>query len=608
MQSARNENSTLGEPSRWMRAGLLFAGVIATLALLPYSWGRILVTTLLVGAPEPAFVAMLAVGIAMVWGVCYGTRRGTQPAGRWITLAAVAVLWIVTNAVVASVCCGPFSPRLYVVIGYTLGSLWVLWLAWIGLPPLNVAGKLAVLVVLVGLGAGFFIVFRVESLMGDNQANFAWRDWGQPEASAPALPSAPRQLPSALDNGESHDDYPQFLGPDRTACLTGVRLNLDWSVHPPRELWRRGVGAGWGAFAVQGNYAVTQEQHGETECTVCYHARTGAEIWRHRYAARFYDGFGGVGPRATPTIDADQVFAVGATGVLSCLDLATGEVRWSRDMLQDSGAANQQYGVAGSPLVAREMVIVCPTGQSGPTLAAYDRATGDRAWEAGADRASYASPVLADLGGTPQVVAYSSTQVAGFDVATGERLWDFPWANSEGINASQPVLHAGASNRVLVSTGYGIGAALFEVRRSGAGTLAVEPLWTSRSLKTKFATPVCRGDRIIGLDEGILTCLDARNGRKIWKRGRYGHGQILWTANALLVQTEFGDIVLVALRDDGPVERGSLPALHAKTWNHPALAAPLLLVRNDREAACYELTLEASGIRKPEGTVPASSL
>ncbi|HEV3003726.1 MAG TPA: hypothetical protein VGX78_04665, partial [Pirellulales bacterium] len=155
---------------------------------------------------------------------------------------------------------------------------------------------------------------------------------------------------------------------------------------------------------------------------------------------------------------------------------------------------------------------------------------------------------------------------------------------------SQPAPVGG--NRVLVSTGYGKGCALLQVQCSEAAWSA-ESLWTSRQLKTKFASAVVRGGFAYGLDDGVLTCIDLASGSRRWRAGRYGHGQVLLIEDSMLVQCEDGDVALVAADPAAHRELGRAPALGGKTWNYPALAGSLLVVRNDLEAACFELPLES---------------
>jgi outer membrane protein assembly factor BamB len=238
-------------------------------------------------------------------------------------------------------------------------------------------------------------------------------------------------------------------------------------------------------------------------------------------------------------------------------------------------------------------VIVSPTGSGGPSLAAYDRESGKRVWTGGTDQTSYSSPLLAELHGVPQVLLFTSAGVDSHDPGTGRVLWSFPWNNGR-VNCSEPVPNAGGPGRVFVSTEYDKGSGLFQVERSAAGQWSVREIWQTRKMQTKLTTAVVYQGHVYGLDKGILACLDLKSGRRLWKEGRYEHGQVLLAGDLLLVQAEVGEVVLVAPSPDGLRELGRLPALSSKTWNNLALARGRLLVRNDREAACYELPLRKS--------------
>jgi outer membrane protein assembly factor BamB len=288
-----------------------------------------------------------------------------------------------------------------------------------------------------------------------------------------------------------------------------------------------------------------------------------------------------------------RVFSVGATGLLNCLDARTGRSVWTVDIQKDTGSENIAHGVCGSPLVVDDRVLVSPTGSRGPSLAAYDSSAGQRVWAAGTRGASYSSPMLTELCGVRQVLAFDSDGVTGHDAADGRPLWHFPWTNGVKTNCSQPIPHAGGSDQVFVSTEYDKGCALFRVDRSADDTWSTHTIWSNNRLKSKFSTPVAVGDYVYGLDSGILACRDLATGTKGWKNGRYGHGQILLAGDLLIVLTESGDIVFVEPSPRQLRELGRIHALDGKTWNHPSLAGPYLLVRNDREAACYELILAA---------------
>jgi outer membrane protein assembly factor BamB len=381
-------------------------------------------------------------------------------------------------------------------------------------------------------------------------------------------------------------DYPQFYGPDRDATLPGPALARDWSESPPQEIWRREVGEGWSGFAVVGDAAVTQEQRGAEEVVACYHRATGDPIWVHSDRARYESRIAGVGPRATPTLADGAVYTLGATGILNRLDLATGRRHWTVDVLADNAASQPDWGMPSSPLVVDDLVVV-QLGSNGTLLAAYDRETGERAWRTGSDRGSYSSPNLVVLGGREQIVSVNARSVSGHHPATGEMLWSEDWPQpGERVT---PALRL-ADDLLLVSAGYGVGSRVLRVTPAGA-RFAVDEVWESRRLKSKFASMVARHATVFGLDDGVLVALDPQSGERLWKSGRYGHGQLLLVADLLLVQAENGEAVLVEASAEEHRELGRLAVLSGKTWNPPALSGDLLLVRNDREAACYRLPL-----------------
>jgi outer membrane protein assembly factor BamB len=443
--------------------------------------------------------------------------------------------------------------------------------------------------ILVGLGAAF----QLDGATGDMRFHFVPRWESQP--ALPPLPTATAPRDATIHPG----DFPQFLGPDRDAIVHGVALERDWTAHPPRELWRKPVGAGWSAFAVAGDLAITQEQRGAEELVVARDRNTGEPVWSHGNGARFSEAMGGAGPRATPTITAGKVYALGATGVLDCLEGSTGKLLWTHDTLKECGESNLSWGKSCSPLVIADpglVVVSLGSGGAGGSIAAYDAKTGERKWTSGTDKASYASPLLATLAGKRQIVMVNDTTVQGYDVADGKVLWAYEWQKAPA-KASQPPALPG--DRLLLTGGYGLPGVLLQVKRDGDKWTTAE-VWTTHHMRTKFTTPVVRDHYVYGLDDGALTCIDLdADGKLVWQVGRpgtpnrYGHGQVLLVNDLLVVQAETGEVVLVEASPKGFHKLGELPAFKSKTWNNPALAGGRLYVRNDQEAACYELaTLE----------------
>ena len=401
----------------------------------------------------------------------------------------------------------------------------------------------------------------------------------KPEAASPNQPAETVPL--------REDAFPQFLGPERSGVLAGIPLRRDWERSPPETIWRQPIGLGWSGFAVSGQHALTQEQRREDELVVCYALQTGHALWAHTNRVRFSEALGGDGPRATPTLHKGRVYAMGGTGILDCLEEATGQLLWTRDVLRENHLSNLTWGKSCSPLLAHDLVVVTGGEEPGETLLAYEAATGKPVWQAGRDRASYCSPLLASVCDREQILMVNGHSVTGHDPHNGKILWEYPWP-AEFAKATQPLVVD--TNRVLIAAGYGVGCVMLKIDRSAPGAWSAVALWKNRNLKPKFTNLVRRGHYVYGLDEGVLTCVNLEQGNREWKEGRYGHGQVLLVDDLLLIQAESGD---VEITPEKPGERARFPALHGKTWNNPALLRDLLLIRNDHEAACYRLPLTA---------------
>jgi outer membrane protein assembly factor BamB len=370
--------------------------------------------------------------------------------------------------------------------------------------------------------------------------------------------------------------------------VPGPRLHRNWTARPPRLVWRQAIGAGWSSFAIVDDLAITQEQRDDDELVVAYEIATGRPRWSHADKTRYDNVVSGLGPRATPTVAEGRVFAQGATGILNALDQRTGRKLWSRQVIAENGGSQPTWGKSPSPLVHGGRVIVNAGGKDGRSLVAYDVASGERVWAGGHDRGSYSSPVLVTIAGREQVVLFGGASVAGHDPATGALLWEHPWP-PEQPNVAQPLPLPG--DRLLVSAGYGVGSKVIALVADDASLLRPTLVWETPRLKSKFASMVLHQGFVYGLDDGVLTCLDPANGERRWKAGRYGHGQLVLVGDLLFVQTEEGEAVLVDPTPDGHKELTRVALLDGKTWNPPAFSGGRLLVRNDREAALYEMPL-----------------
>lgn len=407
--------------------------------------------------------------------------------------------------------------------------------------------------------------------------------------------------PSVPLDQTTADDFPQFLGPTRSAGLDRLKLSRDWTVPPPR-LWTQRIGAGHSGFVVVNGFAVTMEQRGEEELVTCYNALTGAPQWSHGIKARHQTAFGGIGPRSTPTINEGRVYALGATGILQCLNGADGTPLWTRDILAECNTSvaedleNVFWGRAASPLVVDNLVIVPGGGPSGGpwiSLLAFDKVSGKLVWKGGDEQVSYSSPAVTVLDGVRQILIVNESSITGHDPLNGNVLWQRPFEGSSKRSANNSQVVPVGGDRLFISKGYTGGAALFHVSHFDDGRWnADRDIWRkSNVLKTKFTNVAVFQGFVYGLSDGILECAELNTGKSRWKRGHFGQGQILRVGDLLLVESEEGEIALVEASPDDLIELGRFEAVEGQTWNTLCLWGRRLLVRNSEHAACYELPL-----------------
>ncbi len=513
------------------------------------------------------------------------TSHPSRPGIRWWPAVAILVIAAISLAVVRSDAMRAAllrdRPHLTVdlfsaVVGLVATGLLLLW--WLFLSRVRWQWRLAMLAA-VGL---FFACFRHSGMSGDLVPTFEPR-WARKAPSAAPVIAQPA---AALPTAELGPDFPQFLGPARNGILPAAGLATNWGTKPPTVLWRRPVGTGWSGFALVGSRALTQEQVDDRELVTCYAVASGEPLWRHSYPARFLSPIAGDGPRATPTVVGNRVFTLGSLGQLFCLDLESGKPLWSRSLTNDASARVPEWGFSGSPLVTDGLVVINAGGSSGKSLLAYRAETGEPVWSAGDDGVNYGSPNLFTLAGVRQVVLFNHRSLTGHDPVSGRLLWRQPWGTHYPMVAMPMAV---GTNQLLVTAGYNVGAALFDFQREADGAFRVAPAWESKRLKAKFANPYVRGGFVYGLDDGMLTCLDLKDGSQRWKEGRHGHGQGLLAGDVFLLMAESGELLLLQPSPGGPNERGRFRVFSDKTWNPIALSGDLLLARNDREAALVRL-------------------
>lgn len=387
--------------------------------------------------------------------------------------------------------------------------------------------------------------------------------------------------------------WPGFRGPQRDGVISRVQLATDWSTSPPQELWKRPIGPGWSSMAIWKDRLFTQEQRGDDEVVSAYDATSGQPIWQHRDPVRFWEAMAGAGPRGTPTFDDGRIFALGATGLLNALDAVDGSLLWSRNAAEDSGATTPDWGFSSSPLVVDGLVVIHTGGPDGKGVAAYDATTGEPRWYAPSGPLSYSSLHSARLGDIDQMLILTSDGIASHAPADGTILWQHEWpVPGGGARIVQPVV--GPNRSVLVGTGFGLGVRHLTVSPT-ADDWTIEERWTSNALKPYFNDFVLHEGHLYGFDGRIMAGVNLETGERVWKGGRYGHGQLLLLADQdlLLVLSDRGQVALVSATPGGFEELATMAAIEGKTWNHPVIADGVLYVRNAQEMAAFRLPQSA---------------
>jgi outer membrane protein assembly factor BamB len=391
--------------------------------------------------------------------------------------------------------------------------------------------------------------------------------------------------------------WPQFLGPQRNGLAPDAGLNTAWKKTPPKVLWKVPLGDGFGSFAIVGDRAYTMCQRANRSLVVCLDTATGKELWTQDVAQGYVDKQKqGAGPRSTPTYHDGKLYCLLPMGELVCLAAVDGKILWSANQFQDTGAANPAgeyfyWGVAVSPLIEGDLVIVQPGGMAKNSVAAYHKDTGRLLWTDGDDPPGYASALAVTIAGQRQLIVPTGQSVLGIDPAQGKLLWRFAYGNKSNVNGASPVWVDGL---LYVSAAYGAGSAVVEIVRQGEEWSAKEKWKDKKNLQALFATPMivngyvygCHGD----LSAFMLKCVDLHTGEIKWENRVEKRQWLLAVDGHLLCWSETGSLKLLQTQPQEMLVKAEMPNLLTyKSWAAPALADGRLYLRDQRNAICIDL-------------------
>jgi len=387
-------------------------------------------------------------------------------------------------------------------------------------------------------------------------------------------------------------DWPQILGPDRRGVAAAdERLADSWPVAGPPRSWERGIGSGHAGVAVVGDTVVLFHRVGDREVVEALDVATGTPRWSAAHATTFRPQVGGGdGPLCVPSVHDGRVIVCGAQGVLACLDLETGRRIWERRTHREFAAQEGYFGAGSTPLVVGGRVIANVGGRTGESgIVAFDLATGETAWTATREAASYSAPVRVRVGGGDRVLMVTRLSCLLVDPADGSVRWSFPFGQrGPTVNAASPVLLG--DGRFLVTAAYGVGSvcATFD-------DTSVRPAeWDATGqLGSQYTTPVLVGDQLMAIDgrddvpPADLVCIDPATGAVRWRERGFGYGTLVAADGKVVVVKTDGEVLLVRpdprairilarTRPFADQSGGPLRAL-------PALAGGRLYLRDDRD-------------------------
>ncbi len=383
-------------------------------------------------------------------------------------------------------------------------------------------------------------------------------------------------------------DWPQWRGPDRTGISKETGLLAQWPRSGPSVAWSAAMlGAGYGSISVQGERVYVQGMRNRQSVVSSLNRADGKLVWV-RILGAAGDNDRGPGPRSTPTIDGDRVYALSETGDLACLRVSDGTVVWQRNILKEFRGGNPYWLLSESPLVDGNMVIVTPGGR-GAGMVALDKMSGKTVWQSKdlSDGAGYASPIVADVGGVRTIMTFTADAGVGVRASDGKLMWRNSEAANGTANIATPVYSDG---RVFFTSGYGTGASLLGLKAAG-GEVRAQEIYFTRDMKNHHGGVVLVNGHIYGYNDSILTCLEFASGKMIWRDRSVGKGAVSYADGHLYILSENNVVGLVEATPAGYKEKGrfSITDQGWPSWSHPVVSGGRLYIRNQGTLTSYDV-------------------
>jgi outer membrane protein assembly factor BamB len=398
-------------------------------------------------------------------------------------------------------------------------------------------------------------------------------------------------------------DWPQYAGPNGNRS-TPENIRKAWPADGPKSVWRTPTQSGFSSFAVTGGRAFTivsrSVDGAQREVLVACDANTGKELWTAPIGTAKYDGGGdagtpdnkgGDGPRSTPSIDGNRVYAFSARLGLGCFDADSGKSLWSHDLMTEFAGRNIQWQSAASPLIEGDLVFVAGGG-AGQSILAFNKLNGSLAWKQHDEKITHATPVAATIHGQRQVIFFMQSGLIAVNPKDGAVLWKHPFRYSVSTAAS-PVV---GDDIVYCAAGYGVGATAVRISKEGGAFKAGE-LWRTtgnQPVANHWSTPVYHQGHLYGMfsfkeyGNGPVKCVELATGKVKWEKPGFGAGQVILAGNAVLALGDKGELVAFDPSPTAYNEIARAKIVTGKCWSSPTLANGRVFVRSTKEAVCLD--------------------
>jgi outer membrane protein assembly factor BamB len=382
---------------------------------------------------------------------------------------------------------------------------------------------------------------------------------------------------------QSAASWPQWRGPNRDGISKETGLLKQWPAEGPPLAWKAsGAGRGYSSFSMANGKLYTMGLRGDREFVVAFDVATGKEAWATPHASAFRNDRGD-GPRGTPTIDGDRLYALGGNGDLSALDARTGKIVWSKNILREFGGSNITWGISESPLVLGNKVLV-NAGARGASIVALNKADGSVIWKSQSDEAGYSSAIPVEINGVTQVVFFTAQRAVGLDSKDGRLLWEYEKPANNVSNAATPIARA---NRIFISSDYGTGGGVVEIKPDNKA----QEIYFTKDMRNHHSSSVLIGDHLYGFSSSVLTAMRFDTGEVAWKDRSVGKGSLVYADGHLYCLSENGVVGLVEATPAGYKEKGRfrIPQDSLPTWAHPVVAGGRLYLRDQDTIYAYDV-------------------